>query len=159
MRQRVREIGSTVITEDSRAMEILRDHETEKLTESSAEVVYLELEDILRTQALAPPAGVDALDRQPEKPISGLEVESRTSTPATWSWWAQEQVLDQKVVPPPEELSSTLAGSPILRIEFRPPTRSQSRSATGANAGRTDARSPLQCLKLMRSRGSPQPLR
>ena len=69
------------------------------------------------------PVGVEAADHQPEEPVPGLEVASRTSTEGDLELVAQYQVVDQKVAPLPEELaslarkmwsrSSILAGSPI----------------------------------------------
>ena len=43
------------------------------------------------------------LRQQPEEPISGLKVVRRTRTEGDLELVAQEQVLDQKIVPPAEE--------------------------------------------------------
>ena len=49
------------------------------------------------------PIGAEAPDHQPEEPIPGFEVGSRTRTEGDLELVAQEEILDHKVVPPAEE--------------------------------------------------------
>jgi len=49
------------------------------------------------------PVGVETSDHQPEEPVSGLEVRARTGTQRDMELVAQEQVLDDKVVPSMKE--------------------------------------------------------